>query len=143
MMEIVIVDNPNQLDILSDKTANFGELNFKFSPKYLAELKSLVNKSLQYIATIDGNFAGYLAAKESDIWPDSFQIVELFVDPSAQRKGVASSLLGKLFTDAHCQLVVETEKENLPAITLYKKHGFEEVENENWDDITLVRNDNK
>lgn len=61
-----------------------------------------------------------------------WQIRDLFVIPSARRKGVARALLSavrKAATQAHAlRLSVQTESDNNHAISLYLKSGFDPVE---------------
>ncbi len=58
----------------------------------------------------------------------TFHICSLVVDPSYFRQGIGSQLIEFLFQNFDCHdATVETAVVNLPAIELYKKHGFVEI----------------
>lgn len=62
---------------------------------------------------------------------DDVDIMTMAVKPAFQRQGIARELLQKALD--HCQslgaghLFLDVEDGNLPAISLYEKHGFTEV----------------
>lgn len=54
-------------------------------------------------------------------------ICSLTVDPNYVRKGIANKLISYILkTITFSEAIVETAVENIPAIKLYKKHGFVE-----------------
>lgn len=140
-MQVVLITDPAQLDILSNKKASYGELNFGFSEKYLSWLKDLLkNKhAYQIILQEDGNFVGYIASAET-LWPNYLTIIEIFVSPEYQGKGIGKTLLGYITDFAKKEglegLMVQTEAENIPAQKLYERMGFNRIENKEWEGIT-------
>lgn len=135
--------SPEELDILADKSASHGELKFYFPENYLAKLKPLVNeKGIHIIAKNfgDKSFAGYVGATEKSLvsFPSTVLIVELFVDPKEQGKGLGRKLVQSVIDVAKSHslrgAVVQTENENLPAQALYEKLGFKKVLNPDWND---------
>lgn len=140
-MEYFQIHNKNELELLKGKTAQYKGLNFSFSKKYLQKLKDLLGekKSFQMFAKDDnGAFAGYIASAEKKERPCLLWIVELFIDPKYQGRGVGSSLLEQTIQEAKKKnldgLITQTEFENLPAQNLYKKVGFIEIDNSDWKD---------
>lgn len=140
-MQVVLITDPAQLDILSNKKASYGELNFGFSEKYLSWLKDLLkNKHAhQIILQENGNFVGYAASAET-LWPNYLTIIEIFVSPEYQGKGIGKTLLGYVTDFAKKEglegLMVQTEAENIPAQKLYERMGFNRIENKEWEGIT-------
>lgn len=137
------ISSSDDLDILADKSASHGELSFLFSEKYLAKLKALVNeKGIHIIAKtpVDKTFVGYIGATENSLpaYPDTALIVELFVDPKEQGKGLGRKLVQSVIDVAKSHglrgAVVQTENENLPAQALYEKLGFKKVANPDWNE---------
>ncbi|AXT85821.1 GNAT family N-acetyltransferase [Aeromicrobium sp. A1-2] len=61
-------------------------------------------------------------------WWESVDVVEIqkvMVSPSAMRRGIASTLLGRVLEAASSRPVVAaTGRANAPAVSLYGKHGF-------------------
>jgi ribosomal protein S18 acetylase RimI-like enzyme len=140
-MQVGLIKDPAQLDILSSKKASHGELSFGFSEKYLTWLKELLgNKHAYQVILMDGdNFVAYLASAET-LWPNYLTIIEVFVSPEYQGKGVGKMLLdhAKDFAKSNelAGLMVQTENENIPAQKLYEKTGFNRIENKGWEGIT-------
>lgn len=59
------------------------------------------------------------------------KIQSLTVDPQYFRKGIANKLIGYILEEFdYSEAIVETAVVNIPAINLYKKHGF--VEFKRW-----------
>lgn len=57
---------------------------------------------------------------------DHVDIDKLMVDPDAIRRGIATALLGRVIErSSGRQVVVSTGRDNVPAVSLYVKHGFE------------------
>ncbi|MFA5799549.1 MAG: GNAT family N-acetyltransferase [Candidatus Peribacteraceae bacterium] len=140
-MKVVFVKHPAQLDILAGQKASYDHLDFSFSEKYLNQLKSLLgNKhSYQIILEDDGNFVGYLASAET-LWSNHLTIIEVFVSPEYQGKGVGKILLSHAIEFAKKEglagLIVQTENDNVPAQKLYENRGFQKFENREWEGIS-------
>ena len=129
--------DPKNLDILKGRQASYKNLNFVFSESYLKELKNsmLKNGSLQLIVEEDGNFAGYVASETSERWLNYIEILELFIDPQFQGKGIGTKLTTKIIDFAKTLekgVIAQTEKDNLPAQKLYEKFGFVKIKNLEW-----------
>lgn len=140
-MQVVLITDSTQLDILSSKKASYGELDFGFSEKYLTWLMELLhNKHAYQVILMDGNnFVGYIASAET-LWPNYLTIIEVFVSPEYQGKGVGKMLVehAKDFAmrEGLAGLMVQTETDNLPAQKLYERTGFNRIENKEWEGIT-------
>ncbi len=93
----------------------------------LGELK---NPLSHYIAAVadDGALIGY-AGMQAVL--DEGYIANIAVSPDHRRKGVAGALIGELISHSLNQglsfLTLEVRESNYPAISLYKKFGFEKV----------------
>lgn len=75
----------------------------------------------------DGGVLGYAGLQ---VVLDEGYIDNIAVEPNARRHGVGDELLGVFcrFGAANLAfLTLEVRKSNLPAIALYRKHGFEEA----------------
>lgn len=91
------ITHPKELDVLSGKQTKYENLSFGFSSEYLERLKTILGgKHVYQLLAKDeqGNFLGYIASAET-IFPEYLFISELFIDPTAQRKGVGSALVQK------------------------------------------------
>jgi GNAT superfamily N-acetyltransferase len=104
------------------------------SRKWLAEQMAR-NRLVIFVASIDDDVAGLATVTDlpASLSLRSFwEIRDLFVVPSARRKGVAQALLSavrKAATEAHAlRLSLVTESDNNQAISLYLKSGFNPVE---------------
>lgn len=76
------------------------------------------------------NVAAALTARQREIWldPPHFEIVELHVLPSAQRRGIGSALLAQLLTrQPHDRAVLSTQLGSRKARSFYAKNGWEEL----------------
>lgn len=137
-MEIKKVKNKEELDILLGKNASFERLNFSFTEEYLNKLKNSLSNGLQFFAFEEKEFAGYIASIKSTNWSGQLEIIELFVEPKYQGKGIGQQLIDKIVETAKADsllgIIVQTEKENIPAQRLYEKKGFELIDNPNWND---------
>ena len=140
IIEIKQIFNAEELNILTDQKNSFDTMSFEFSEKYLASLKEVFLKGFQFFAEDSGQLAGYIASIESKRWPESLEIIELFVSQKYQGVGVGTRLVNKVIQIAKefqkSAIVVQTEKENIPAQRLYEKLGFEKADNPNWEGIT-------
>jgi ribosomal protein S18 acetylase RimI-like enzyme len=137
-MNIAQILDKEELDILKEKVATFNELKFEFKDKYLKELKNglTLKNAIQLMASDKGDFQGYIAGHENEIWKGLLQLKELFVDPKHQGKGIGTTLVSQLIEKAKEMgldgLVTQTEPENIPAQGLYEKLGFTKVANKDW-----------
>jgi len=79
-----------------------------------------------------GKFAEWswtLAALEADVMAGfialkDHHIDQLYVDPSQQRTGIGSALLGKALNAVSGRIALDVFEENLGARAFYEKHGF-------------------
>ncbi|WP_036736442.1 GNAT family N-acetyltransferase [Paenibacillus zanthoxyli] len=72
----------------------------------------------------DGELSGAVATAEER--PGSLTITRMMVSPDHFRKGIAGGLLEHVFAlypDKE-RFIVSTGKKNVPAVSLYRKHGF-------------------
>jgi ribosomal-protein-alanine N-acetyltransferase len=77
------------------------------------------------LAVIGSAPAGFCSWRQSA--PDEAEILNIAVDPAFRRRGVASALLSALGHQAKGTIFLEVAELNLPAIALYRKHGWEIV----------------
>ena len=83
----------------------------------------------RWLTAWDGvDLVGAIAWWESD---DRVEIEKVMVSPSAVRRGIASALLGQVLDRASGrEILVATGRSNAPAVSLYAKHGFRVVGDE-------------
>ena len=76
------------------------------------------------VALEEGEIIGYLVCSRYDtVW----HLMNIAVDPSRQRQGIASALLDRLFEQADKpseQYTLEVRTSNEAAIRLYERYGF-------------------
>lgn len=83
------------------------------------------NTSLYYVGEINGELVGFI-----NIWEqfDTSSIAQLAVKQEYRNKGIATELynyLEKMLKEKNIEFVtLEVRKNNIPAINLYKKLGF-------------------
>jgi ribosomal-protein-alanine N-acetyltransferase len=77
------------------------------------------------LAAIGGEPAGFCSWRQSA--SDEAEILNIAVDPPWRRRGVASALLTAVCQQAQGAIFLEVAEPNIPAIALYRKHGWEEV----------------
>lgn len=66
--------------------------------------------------------------REEWLDPPHFEVVELHVRPSAQRRGIGSTLLAQLLSrQRHRRAVLTTQAGSRPARRFYAKNGWEEL----------------
>ena len=74
----------------------------------------------------DGRLAGYLIVSR---YVDAWHVMNVAVSPSYRRRGIASTLLGRLFevtaSDPRRGYTLEVRVSNAEAIRLYERLGFE------------------
>lgn len=103
-----------------------GTLNF---PPLLRSVSNIENSKTQFYGFIENECIA--AIIEIVIKEQHLDINSLTVDPNYFRKGIADKLISfALETNDFSKAIVETAVVNLPAINLYKKHGF--VEFKRW-----------
>ena len=75
-------------------------------------------------AEIEGQLVGYLiCSRYETVW----HIMNVAVDPVRQRQGVATALLGELYSrvdDGRARFTLEVRESNAVAIRLYERDGF-------------------
>jgi len=103
-----------------------GTLDF---PPLARSAKDIENSQSQFYGFIEDEcLAGVI---EIVLKGKHLEIDSLTVDPSYFRKGIANKLIHKVLASFNfSEAIVETAVVNLPAINLYKKHGF--VEFKRW-----------
>jgi ribosomal-protein-alanine N-acetyltransferase len=77
------------------------------------------------VCEAEGRPAGFLAARRAD---DEAEILNIAVHRDFRRKGIASALLlaalNEFRRSATARVFLELRESNLPALTLYGRHGF-------------------
>jgi len=103
-----------------------GTVNF---PPLLRRAKDIQNATTQFYGFSEN--ACLAAVIEIAIEDKHLDINSLTVDPSYFRKGIANKLISYVLESMDfSKAIVETAVVNIPAINLYKKHGF--VEFKRW-----------
>jgi ribosomal protein S18 acetylase RimI-like enzyme len=140
-MEILIVPvtHQDELHELTGKKSQYNDLVYEFTPLYIERLKELFhNKTGKqlFLRRKDTNeFVGYIVSSE-ELFPEYQFIHELFIEPQHQKQGHAKVLVEEVINFAKQRsnkgVIVETDKQNLPAKKLYAKLGFVPRENAEW-----------
>jgi len=139
MIKYFEILNKEELSRLKGKKASYKDLIFSFSDKYLQELADLFNEEncFQLFAKDleNNNIAGYIATAET-LEEGYLTIVELFIDPLYQGKGIGTELIKRVIKYAKKKdlngAIIQTEFENIPAQKLYEKLGFIKIDNPEW-----------
>ena len=98
-------------------------------PPLLRSVKNIENSKTQFYGFIEDKCLA--AVIEIVIKDTHLEINSLTVDPSHFRKGIANKLMSYVLERIDfSEAIVETAIVNIPAINLYKKHGF--VEFKRW-----------
>ncbi len=80
-----------------------------------------------------------VAAISTEPCTDSTAICRLCVAPECTRRGYAAGLVRHVLEEAPGEVVVSTARDNIPAIALYRKFGFEqERESTSGEGLALV-----
>lgn len=124
-------DVANQIFIIFQRSYKvearlIGASNF---PPLLRSAKDIENSDTQFYGFIENDCLAAIIeiAREGKY----LEINSLTVDPNFFRKGIASKLISYVLEVIHfSEAVVETAAVNVPAINLYKNHGF--VEFKRW-----------
>jgi ribosomal-protein-alanine N-acetyltransferase len=77
------------------------------------------------VARVDATIAGFCCWRR--IAPGEAELLNIAVDPAFRRRGVASALLEALGAQAQGTVFLEVAEPNTAAITLYRRHGWEQV----------------
>jgi ribosomal-protein-alanine N-acetyltransferase len=74
---------------------------------------------------VDATIAGFCCWRRTA--PGEAELLNIAVDPAFRRRGVASALLEALSAQAQGTVFLEVAEPNTAAITLYRRHGCEQV----------------
>jgi [ribosomal protein S18]-alanine N-acetyltransferase len=77
------------------------------------------------VARVDATIAGFCCWRRTA--PGEAELLNIAVDPAFRRRGVASALLEALSAQAQGTVFLEVAEPNTAAITLYRRHGWEQV----------------
>jgi len=101
----------------------------KVSDEDFPPLKRLAAQIRQVDSVFYGYYVGvYLAACVEVTTGEPTKINSFVVDPDYFKQGLGSKLLAFVFDEIPSRkYVVETGRENIPAVSLYRKFGFEIV----------------
>ena len=92
---------------------------------FLYELSLPEEIGMSYVAEVEEKVAGYIFLH---IFDEGIHIVNIAVRKDMRKQGIGTLLLQKAEEIAKNKnvplLVLEVRENNLPAISLYKKHGF-------------------
>ena len=104
---------------------NLGnKLNNNYSNLYNEEsLNTGVNKTFLYV--INDQLVGFIHIQNLI---DEIDIINIIINENFRRKGYASKLLDYVISISNNKkLILEVSSLNIPAINLYKKYGFEQI----------------
>ncbi len=107
--------------------SSLEDLCFKdpYPPYFISQLAE-ANPETFLVAEVNGHLVGYVVA---DRWMDHDHLVSIAVHPKERMKGIGERLL--LALEARLgrtrPIRLEVRKNNLPALEMYRKHGFEET----------------
>ena len=77
------------------------------------------------LALLGDSPAGFCSWRQ--VAPDEAEILNIAVDPAFRRRGVASALLQAVSSQALGTIFLEVAEPNSPAISLYRKLGWEDA----------------
>lgn len=123
----MIIRKANLDDVEAIVSLDQELLQTNWHEKLYAE--SIVLKDTQsLVLDHEGRLIGFLIYR--NIGGD-FEIVQLALNKAYQRQGLASMMIDYMIQDAqssHIEFIyLEVEMDNLPALNLYKKYGFEAI----------------
>lgn len=123
----MIIRKANLDDVEAIVSLDQEVLQTNWHEKLYAE--SIVLKDTQsLVLDHEGRLIGFLIYR--NIGGD-FEIIQLALNKAYQRQGLASMMIDYMIQDAqssHIEFIyLEVEKDNLPALNLYKKYGFEAI----------------
>ncbi len=123
----MIIRKANLDDVEAIVSLDQEVLQTNWHEKLYAE--SIVLKDTQsLVLDHEGRLIGFLIYR--NIGGD-FEIIQLALNKAYQRQGLASMMIDYMIQDAqssHIEFIyLEVEMDNLPALNLYKKYGFEVI----------------
>lgn len=101
-------------------------IGFQGIPALLDTVDDLMNNKENFIGFYkDDELLGVLSYEETDELVD---ICRLVVSPASFRKGIGNQLVNHVLEEVRGsrEVIVSTGLENVPAVTLYKKFGFQQ-----------------
>lgn len=139
MFTISQIKDPDELDVLLDKEARFGNLRFSYSLASIEELKKRfhLSGSLYLMAKdTNGEFSAFSSMDPDWREPNHLFLREVFVMPTHQKLGLGRTLLERCIEHAKkhqfIAIVTQTPHENLPMQKLCERLGFCKWENPEW-----------
>lgn len=123
----MIIRKANLDDVEAIVSLDQEVLQTNWHEKLYAE--SIVLKDTQsLVLDHEGRLIGFLIYR--NIGGD-FEIIQLALNKEYQRQGLASMMIDYMIQDAQSSTIefiyLEVEMDNLPALNLYKKYGFEAI----------------
>ena len=131
MKETFILRNltKKEFDELYDAMRPIWLDTYSFLPKKQVELlldKYFSKQGIKHYLSIGYEYysingMGLLVIKEQE---DSLYIDKLYIQPNFQKQGLASKVFKYLIKERKKQLMLNVNKNNLPAVSCYLKNGF-------------------
>lgn len=123
----MIIRKANPDDVEAIVSLDQEVLQTNWHEKLYAE--SIVFKDTQsLVLDHEGRLIGFLIYRKIG---GDFEIIQLALNKEYQRQGLASMMIDYMIQDAqssHIEFIyLEVEIDNLPALNLYKKYGFEAI----------------
>lgn len=113
--------NDNHLD----KIVKINDICFNSQRNEYIIIEELNNSNYTVLGCFfEEELCGYLSY--SNICGE-IEICKIAVLPKFRKKGIATELLEKMLSDNYSKVFLEVRKSNIPAINLYKKLGFKEI----------------
>ncbi|RWZ52356.1 N-acetyltransferase [Halobacillus fulvus] len=102
-------------------------IEFNDIPPFQDTLEKIMKSDEQFLGFVENQTVyGVLAYKEETTFID---IHRLMVDPDHFQNGIGQALLDDLFSRyPDYTITVQTGKDNMPAVNLYEKNGFEKTQ---------------
>lgn len=133
MIKKIEINDANSILELSKKVLICGEI---YRYEFIIEL--CLNR-MGYCYLYNNNIIGYLLYIKKN---DKIIIAQICVEEKYQNKGICKILLEIFFKNTIGDIYLHVRKTNLKALHIYKKYGFEEIEEiENYYSYTS-KNDN-
>lgn len=107
------------------KDIDFNELNDIFK-EYKKDYNPIINEfTHNIIFVVDKKIVSFIVYS---LMYENVEIIDVFTNKNYRNKGYSYSLLKEIINDNKDKnITLEVSKENISAINLYKKAGFEEV----------------
>lgn len=126
-MDNILVRQMEHTDIEQVVKIEEEAFSSPWSAKSFEESLELAYSSF-YVALIDNEIAGYIGTY---LICDDIDITNIAVKESFRRQGIANKLIESVLAYAnekHAKYInLEVRTSNIPARSLYKKYGFEEI----------------